>query len=239
MRSANSLAPTIAFCTATFAFVAQAHAEPAGASPDAPTQVASLDQTTTAAAPPPPAPGQPAASTAPPTADTAESEPNSPPPPHMRTMDNTLSAFGVLGYGYSGLGSGPGFGIRYQKRIVNDLGFKGPKVHDDLAFEGGLDYVHYSWSVPGFPQYEWSYSEFSILAGVVYNIWLTDALTLYPKVELAYGFGHVSSYDGIATPTYGGLWFQGAAGAAYKFGALSVRGEFGWRAVRLGAGFTF
>jgi hypothetical protein len=99
--------------------------------------------------------------------------------------------------------------------------------------------VHYSWSVPAYPQYNWSYNEFSIVAGVVYNFWLTDSLTVYPKLELAYGFGHTSSYSGIESPTYGGVWFQGAGGAAYKFGPVSLRGEFGWRAVRLGAGFTF
>jgi hypothetical protein len=154
-------------------------------------------------------------------------------------MDNTVSAFGVLGYGYSGLGSAPGEGLRYQKTLVTGVSLHGPKVHDDIGFEGGLDFVHYSWSIPGYPQYSWSYNEFSALAGVVWNFWIGDKLSLYPKVELAYGFGSASSYAGIATPSYGGLWFQGAGGVAYKLGPIALRGEAGWRAVRLGAGYSF
>jgi hypothetical protein len=224
---------------ATLAFALPATAqEAAPAATNPPTQVASLDPSTV-----PPPPGAqtpvPAAAAPPPSADTAAPASANPPPSPARTMDNTLSAFAVFGYGYSGLGAAPGVGVRFQKRIVSDVALKGPKVHDDIAIEAGLDYVHYSWSVPAYPQYNWSYNEFSIVAGVVYNFWLTDSLTLYPKIELAYGFGHTSSYSGIESPNYGGVWFQGAAGAAYKFGPVSLRGEFGWRAVRLGAGFTF
>lgn len=154
-------------------------------------------------------------------------------------MDNTVSLFGILGYGYSGLGSAPGVGARYQKRLVSDVAVHGPKVHDDIGIEAGLDYVHYSWQIPGFPQYKWSYDEVSVLAGVVWNFWIGDKLALYPKVELAYGFGSGSSYAGVVTPSYGGLWFQGAGGAVYKLGPIALRGEAGWRALRLGAGYSF
>jgi hypothetical protein len=155
------------------------------------------------------------------------------------SMDNAVSVFGVLGYGYAGLGSAPGVGARYQKRLVSDVGFKGPKVHDDLGIEAGLDFVHYSWSMPGYPQYNWSYDQFSIVAGVVWNVWIGDKLAIYPKVELAYGFGSSSSYDGIVSPGYNGAWFQGAGGAVYKVGSFALRGEAGWRALRLGAGVAF
>jgi len=157
----------------------------------------------------------------------------------LRTLDNTVSLFGVLGYGYSGLGSAPGVGLRYQKTLVTGVSLHGPKVHDDIGFEGGFDFVHYSWQLPGFPQYNWSYNEVSVLAGVVWNFWIGDKLALYPKVELAYGFGSSSSFEGVAAPSYGGLWFQGAGGVAYKFGPIALRGEAGWRAVRLGAGYSF
>jgi hypothetical protein len=210
--------------------------EAASAPPNPPAEVASLDPSTV-----PPTPGAQGTAPAapPPSGDTLAPAPVNPPPSPARTLDNTLSAFAVFDYGYSGLGAAPGVGLRFQKRIVRDLGLKGPKVHDELAIEAGLDYVHYSWSLAAYPEYNWSYNEFSILAGVVYNFWLSDSFTLYPKVELAYAFGHTSSYSGVVSPSYGGLWFQGAAGAAYKFGPVSLRGELGWRAVRLGAGFTF
>ena len=224
---------------ATLALAPPAHAQEATSAPaNPPGQVASLDPSTV---PPPPGAQAPAVAPAapPPSADTATPAPVNPSPPGAHSLDNTLSAFAIFDYGYAGLGAAPGVGIRYQKRIVHDLALKGPKVHDDLGIEAGLDYVHYSWSIPAYPQYNWSYNEFSIVVGVVYNFWLTDSLTVYPKMEIAYGFGHTSSYSGIESPTYGGVWFQGAAGAAYKFGPVSLRGEFGWRAVRLGAGFTF
>jgi hypothetical protein len=71
------------------------------------------------------------------------------------------SAFGVLGYGYSGLGSAPGVGVRCQKTLVREVSLRGPKVHD------------------------------------------------------------------------------GAGGVAYELGPIALRGEAGWRAVRLGAGYSF
>jgi hypothetical protein len=159
--------------------------------------------------------------------------------PGLRTLNNTATLFGVLGYGYSGLGSAPGVGARYQMTLIKDVGRYGGKVHDDIGIEGGVDFVHYSWSLPGYPQYSWSYNEVSVLAGVVWNFWIGDKLALYPKVELAYGIGSASTQNGIAAPSYGGLWFQGAAGAAYKLGPIALRAEAGWRALRLGAGYSF
>jgi hypothetical protein len=38
---------------------------------------------------------------------------------------------------------------------------------------------------------------------------------------------------------YNGAWFQGAGGAVYKVGSFALRGEAGWRALRLGAGVAF
>jgi len=200
--------------------------------------VASIDPTL--APPPSAAPvSAPAAAPAPSAAPVEDSKDSPAPARGLRTMDNTASLFGVLGYGYSGLGSAPGIGARYQKTIVTGATLHGPKLHDDIGFEGGVDFVHYSWSIPGYPQYDWSFNEVSVLAGVVWNFWIGDNLALYPKVELAYGFGSASSYAGIASPSYGGLWFQGAGGAVYKLGPIALRGEAGWRAVRLGAGYSF
>lgn len=156
-----------------------------------------------------------------------------------RTLDNTVSVFGVLGYGYSGLGGAPGVGARFQKRLASDLAFHGPKLHDDIGFEGGVDFVHYSWSTPGLSEYSWSYNELSLLAGVVWNVWISDEFAVYPKMELAYGIGSVSTNDGVTSPSYGGLWFQGAGGVVYKTGPVALRAEAGWRALRLGAGVTF
>lgn len=211
-------------------------ADPIASDPAAPSasQPAASEPTS-----PPPSSSQASvsATAAPPSG--ADSNESPPPGPGLRTLDNTVSVFGVLGYGYSGIGSAPGVGARYQKTIVRGVSLHGPKLHDDIGFEGGVDFVHYSWSIPGYPQYDWSFNEISALAGLVWNVWIGDNLALYPKLELAYGFGSTSSYAGIASPSYGGLWFQGAAGVAYKLGPIALRGEAGWRALRLGAGYSF
>jgi hypothetical protein len=199
-------------------------------------QVASLDPTAGARSPAVSAPTAPA----PASSDTsAPNDADADARAVTRSMDNNVSVFGVLGYGYSGLGSAPGIGARYQKRLVSDVSIRGPKIHDDIGIEAGLDFVHYSWSVPGYPQYSWSFNEVSAVAGVVWNFWIGDKFAVYPKLEVAYGFGSASSYAGIASPSYGGLWFQGAGGAVYKVGPVALRGEAGWRAVRLGAGLSF
>lgn len=164
-------------------------------------------------------------------------------PSEMRTMDNALSVFGILGYGYAGLGSAPGVGARFQKSLVTDVFLKGPKVHDDIAIEGGIDFVHYSWGIPGFPNYNYTYNEISVVLSGVWNVWINEKLSVYPKLELAYAFGSVSASDelttGIVKPSLDGLWFQGAGGALYKFNeTFAVRGELGWRALRVGVGIT-
>src|SRR5215831_265754 len=150
--------------------------------------------------------------------------------------DNLVSAFGLLGYAYAN--SGFGLGARYQKTLVPVGVIKSGSVHDEFAIEGGLDYYRYGFDTFGA---SWSYNEIAIVAGAVWNFWLLeDKLALYPKIDFAYRFGSFSTNNGVASPVgYGGLWIQGAAGAAYRVGALALRAEAGSGSLRLGAGYTF
>lgn len=151
------------------------------------------------------------------------------------SLDNAFSAFGILSYWYSE--SGLGLGLRYQKTLVKNQILKAANVHEEIALEGGLDYFHYGFSTLG---YDWSYNEFVLLVGGVWNFWiLDDRLALYPKIDLGYRFGSWSN-SGIASPGgYGGVVFQVSAGAVYKLGKLALRGEVGSGSVRLGAAVTF
>jgi hypothetical protein len=154
------------------------------------------------------------------------------------TMDNQISVWGILGYYYSA-GSGVGLGARYQKVVVPQ-GFLHLTngVRDELGVEGGVDFLHYSWDFFGF---SWTYNEFDLVAGVVWNFWLTPQIAVYPKVDLGYGFGSWSSDAPGADPggSYGGVFIQGAAGAVYKLDRLMLRAELGTGSVRLGAAFSF
>jgi len=163
------------------------------------------------------------------------------------TMDNQISVWGILGYGF-GYDMGYGLGARYQK-IVNPASKSFLKltngIRDEIGIEGGIDFVHYSYSY-GFlgSGYDWSYNEFSIVVGGTWNFWLNDKLAVYPKIDLGFGFGSVSvdipGYDASDLDTNeGGLILQGAVGAVYKMDRLNLRAELGNHYLRLGAGFNF
>ena len=163
------------------------------------------------------------------------------------TMDNQVSVWGILGYGF-GYDLGYGLGARYQK-IVNPADKSFLKltngIRDEIGIEGGIDFVHYSYSYGYFGSgYDWSYNEFSIVVGGVWNFWLNDKLAVYPKIDLGFGFGSVSvDIPGVSSSAVdnnaGGLILQGAVGAVYKLERLNLRAELGNHYLRLGAGFTF
>jgi len=159
--------------------------------------------------------------------------------PSTASMDNTISAFGLLGYAYSVTGFG--LGARFQKTLVPGGFLRSDKVHDDFGIDVGLDYNHFSFDcgVAGV-DCGWSYNEFVVLAGAVWNFWLLDGkLALYPKVDLGFAFGSVSTPTGVSSSGYGGLVVQGAGGAVYKVSGIALRAELGSRSLRLGAGFAF
>jgi hypothetical protein len=151
------------------------------------------------------------------------------------TMDNVVSAFGIFSYWYAE--TGLGLGVRYQKTLVPTGVLKLANVHDDIGLEGGLDYYHYGFSTLG---YNWTYNEFALLVGGVWNFWfLNDKLAIYPKIDLGYRFGSWSTNTGITSPGgFGGLVVQGSAGVVYKISRVTLRAEVGSGSLRLGAGFA-
>lgn len=157
------------------------------------------------------------------------------------TENKTISAFLGLGYSY-GFALGLGVGLRYQWVIVPKGFLHLPSaMHDEFALEPGFDYFHAGYSKFGV---SWNYNEFTPLIGVLWNFWLTDKLAVYPKVDIGYRIASWSeSVNGVSV---GGahanlfpVYIQGAGGAIYRFGPLSLRAEVGWEDLRVGAGFSF
>jgi hypothetical protein len=166
-----------------------------------------------------------------------------PPPPaqpapvpdtNTSTMNNNLTLFGAVGYGY-GYGTGFGLGIRYQIRVASHILHLPPGKHDEFGIEFGMDYFHVSYRYAVLnSSADWSYNEFTPLAGFTWNFWLTDKLVVYPKADLGYRFvswnNDVGGYDAGVLHIY----FQGAAGIGYAVGPVRLRAEVGWNTLRLG-----
>jgi hypothetical protein len=176
---------------------------------------------------------------------TTNPPPAPPPPPETQqvaptnesTLDRTFTAFGAVGYGY-GFGAAAGFGGRYQW-VAIPKGFLrlSNGIHDEFAVEPGFDYFRAGYSIAG--GYDVTYNEFTPLTGFVWNVWLNDHLLVYPKIDVGYRLFAVSeSLNGVNLATfttdYAPIYFQGAAGVAYKFGSVSLRAEVGWEALRAG-----
>jgi hypothetical protein len=152
------------------------------------------------------------------------------------SIDNTVSLFGILGYWYSG--TGIGLGARYQKTLVRKVAIAhNDHIHDDIGIEAGVDYLHYNF---GILNYNWSYNEVTVLAGITWNFWFSDNFAVYPKTDIGYRFGSWSTNTGISNPSgYGGIAFQGAAGVIYRIQPVALRAEVGSGSLRIGAGFQF
>jgi hypothetical protein len=180
---------------------------------------------------PPPA-GQPAA------AAPAPAPPEA--PPGSRTSEsNTISGFLGLGYDY-GFSIGVGLGARYQIAIVPNGFLHHPTIHDELALEPGIDFFHDGYSFAGGG---WDYNEITPLVGCLWNVWLNEQFAVYPKIDIGYRIGFWSEH--INGMNVGGghdyvfpVYIQGAAGVVYRLGPVSLRGEVGWDALRIGIGVT-
>jgi hypothetical protein len=147
------------------------------------------------------------------------------------SFDNGVSLFGVFNYIY---GDGHGFGVaaRYQKTLIRGIVLAHhPRFHDDMGIEVGPTLTHYSFDY-GFGTY--SHTEFSLVAGWVWNFWFSDKFAAYPKLEIGYRFGSDDNVPGI-----GGFEFIASAGAMYKIEPVTLRAEVGSGELRLGAGMQF
>ena len=159
------------------------------------------------------------------------------------SLDKLVSVHGVLSFWMAG--TGLGVGARFQKTLLPEgvlKGGGGPSIiKDDIGIEGGVDFARASWGNG------WGANELVFTVGGVWNFWLNENLAVYPKLELMYrnvsldepagctigGINYCSNYS------YGGIYFEGSAGAVYKMGSLFLKGETSWRALHLGAGMTF
>jgi hypothetical protein len=153
------------------------------------------------------------------------------------SLSGTFSVLGGIGYSYT-FAAAFGVGVRGQFAIV-PKGFlhslKAP-MHDELTLEPGLDYFRVGY---GNAAVETLYSEFTPLVGVAWNFWITDNFVVYPKVDIGLRIGtYTTSYYDTVTNTHVNIsaYFQGAAGAAYRFGPVALRAEVGWQAFRAGVG---
>lgn len=157
------------------------------------------------------------------------------------TLSGSLSLLGGIGYSY-GFATAFGVGIRGQWAVV-PKGFlhalKAP-MHDELAIEPGVDYFHASADAYGVTT---TYNEVTPLVGVAWNFWLTQDLVVYPKFDIGFRIGSVTSrVNGTNIEATGSavspLYLQGAAGVGYRLGPVALRAEVGWQAFRLGAGIN-
>jgi len=167
-----------------------------------------------------------------------------PPPPSTVTPDNMVSAFGLLAWNNAGLG----LGARYQRVIVPQgfLHLDNSTIHDQLAIEGGLDYIHFgvSNSFGGFSS-SVDVNYFRPVVGCMWDIFITDKFIVYPKLDISYEIASVSyTVNGQSAGSfgtgYGGFLIEGAAGAMYMITPqVALRGEIGSGFLKIGGGFQF
>lgn len=170
------------------------------------------------------------------------SAPQSPSQPASTRGETAFSVWGVLDPSPSGVGVGARVTIPIADGVIHD-----GNVRDDFTLEFGADYVHVS-ERAGIPGYYIDYSWNALLpvVGVSWNFWLSPRVALYPKLDLGYWIGWFSGWNssdgstyGYTQPSYGGVFFQGAAGLVYRLDSLALRVEAGTGLLRIGAGFNF
>ena len=183
-------------------------------------------------------PAQPAVGTPPPSAEAPTAASPALPPREAAPSNSDLSVWGVLPYNYGGFGFGVGGRFALPLPIPSLLP-KGGRIRDNWSIEFGAGYVRFSLGVLSS---DYSVNWFLPVAGVRWNVWLSDNFAVYPKAEAGYEIAWVSGYpSGSSAPTYGGVYVSGAAGLIYKIGGSSVtlRAEAGSFGLKGGVGFVF
>jgi hypothetical protein len=151
-----------------------------------------------------------------------------------------FSAWGILSFGFGYGGSGYGAGARFMLPLSIQPLLHANGIRDSFALEFGADLTHYSYDYLGANDY--SYTQFTPVAGVMWNIWLNQQLALYPKVEAGYSFGWWSGYESTFGPQSSHTWLfiNGAGGVLYKLNnGLTLRAEIGYSGLKAGVGFLF
>jgi hypothetical protein len=149
------------------------------------------------------------------------------------TVQGGISVWGILPW------SGLGVGARYMLPLPIHPLLVNTNLHDTFNLEFGADFLHWSYDYALGGSYSWS--EVVPVVGMMWNVWLSPKFALYPKVELGYAFGWISGWEfGGTSPTYGGFFWDGDAGALYKTDSgLTLRAEVGVDGLKLGAGWLF
>lgn len=178
--------------------------------------------------------------TAPPPEPASASAPSSAPPMVSVSStpgdsSNAISLWGILPWG--GFGVGGRFMMPFAPipRLLTHTKFK-----DYWALEFGADYLHFSYGYSGGSDYAWN--ALLPVAGIMWQVWLLPNLGVYPKAEIGYEFGWLSGYNGPSsnTPSYGGIFINGAAGLLYQVsGGLTLRAEAGYAGAKLGVAWQF
>jgi hypothetical protein len=161
----------------------------------------------------------------------------------MSAGTENLSGWLVLDPGNPG---GVGLGARYMIPLIPEglLAGQGVGIREELALEIGADFLHwsYDWGYL-YDNYEYSVNAFEVVAGLMWNWWLTPKLAVYPKIDLGYSFAWVSDWPGerygYDAPTYSDVFVNGAVGVIFKLNKVALRAEAGSHTLRIGAGVRF
>jgi hypothetical protein len=160
-------------------------------------------------------------------------------PPQRQAAPATrdLSIWGVLPYEYGGFGYGIGGRVALPLPIPSLL--PPGNIRDSWSIEFGADYIRFSL---GYLSSDYSVNWLLPVVGVRWNVWLSDKFAVYPKAEAGYEIAWVSGYpSGYGSPSYGGVFIDGAAGLLYKIGNgnLTLRAEAGSFGLKGGIGAVF
>jgi len=159
------------------------------------------------------------------------------PTPVAAPSNSDLSLWGVLPYSYGGFGFG--VGARFAMPLPIPSLLPPGRIRDNWSIEFGADYVRFSL---GYLTSDYTVNWFLPVAGVRWNVWLSDNFAVYPKAEAGYEIAWISGFpSGYSAPGYGGVFVGGAAGLIYKIGGgnVTLRAEAGNFGLKGGVGFVF
>lgn len=154
-------------------------------------------------------------------------------PSRVSSNSTGLSAWGILAYG-----NGLGVGARYMMPVAPEGLLRNERVKDQLAVEFGVDLLHFSYD---FVFNDYGFTEVLPVGGLLWNLWLSDNFAVYPKLDLGYATGFLTSWDDTwgTRPTYGGLFWQTSVGVLFKTRSVALRLELGNGLLKGGIGIGF
>lgn len=166
--------------------------------------------------------------------------------PARRVGGDELTGWLILGAGYGyhdGYQSGFGVGGRYRTSLAPQglLGPNASRIRDSVDLEFGADLVRYAYRYNVAPAYDYSWTAFRPRAGVMWNLWFSPQVALYPKLDLGYQFGWFDGWDAPGSrPSWSGVFLEPSIGLIWRFRpTTSLRAEAGSEGLKLGLGFAF